>query len=366
MNSRDASDPAPWLLVRAEASNSIGTGHVMRMLALAQAWQDKFHGERPARVTLACREIPPALQDRLLGEGVEVWRLEAKAGGAGDAREIIECVNRSGACPSWIVADGYFFTIEFQHKIRAKGLRLAVMDDNGENGAYDCDVILNQNIMARESMYNRHNRDARLLLGTQYALLRREFRVAEPKTEEMPRQVERIMVTFGGSDTAELVIAVVEVLRDVRPQLHIRCVLGSLAGDSTQLENMRVCSPHRVEVLNNVRDMTGIMRWADLSINAAGSTTWELCAMGVPMIVTVLAENQRLIAEGLAARDCAVSAGPVASAGSLENIRHLFLSLYDDRERRYAMAQRARKLVDGRGATRVVEALMGNEEGIGR
>ncbi len=331
----------------------------MRMLALAQAWQDKFHAEKP-RVTFACRELPSALHDRLLDKGIEIWRLEAKAGGIEDTREVIGLVNRGGVCPSWIVTDGYFFTIEFQREIRSHGMHLAVMDDNGENGAYDCDVILNQNILAQESMYVRRNPDARLLLGTDYALLRREFRDAEPKAKEMPRQVERVMLTFGGGNTVELVIAILRSLRDVRPLLHIRCVLGSLAVASAELEKARANSPHRVEILNDVRDMTEVMHWADLSINAAGSTTWELCAMGVPMIVTVLAENQRLIAEGLVARGCAVNAGDVVAGRSVEKVHELFVSLVGDVARRRELAHRAHELVDGSGALRVVESLSGN------
>ena len=322
------------LLVRADASARIGTGHVMRMLALAQAWQDEFHS---TCVTFACSELPPALHDRLIAEGIEVWRIESKAGGAADAREIIT-------------------------RSRAVGRRLAVMDDNGEIGTYDSNVILNQNIMARESMYARRNLDARLLLGTKYALLRREFRAKAHQPKRVSQQVERVMVTFGGSDTVELVIAVVEILREIRPLLHIRCVLGSLAGATVDLKKMQANSPHRVEILHNVHDMTDVMGWADISINAAGSTTWELCAMGVPMILTVLAENQRRIAETLVALGCAVSAGDVAVTGATETVRDLFLSLAGATQRRSELANHAHELVDGRGASRVVKALTENED----
>ena len=347
------------LLVRADASARIGTGHVMRMLALAQAWQDEFHS---TCVTFAGSELPPALHDRLIAEGIEVWRIESKAGGAADAREIITRSRARGVTPSWVVADGYFFTAEFQQELRAVGRRLAVMDDNGEIGTYDSNVILNQNIMARESMYARRNLDARLLLGTKYALLRREFRAKAHQPKRVSQQVERVMVTFGGSDTVELVIAVVEILREIRPLLHIRCVLGSLAGATVDLKKMQANSPHRVEILHNVHDMTDVMGWADISINAAGSTTWELCAMGVPMILTVLAENQRRIAETLVALGCAVSAGDVAVTGATETVRDLFLSLAGATQRRSELANHAHELVDGRGASRVVKALTENED----
>ena len=358
----------PTLFIRADASPRIATGHVMRMLALAQAWQDAqaAAGTR-GQVCFLCAEIPDALAQRLRAEGCDVVALGSCADPAADARATLAAIAQvSGGqrqvTEAWLVADGYHFGHAFQQVIHSSGTRLLMMDDNGENGAYDCDAILNQNVMASAAMYARRNPETRLLFGTQYTLLRREFRLARPKLEPPPRRIERVLLTFGGADTVHLVTEVVAALDAVPAPLQIRCILGSFAGTSPALARMQAASPHRIEVLHNVQDMTDVMRWADLSINASGATTWELCVIGVPMIVTVLAENQRLIAEGLAARGCVVSAGPAAAADFRERIRDCFLALHEHPERRQAMAQLAHQLVDGQGAMRVVAALKADFE----
>lgn len=357
------------LYIRADATPRIATGHIMRQLALAQAWQDAQAAVgAQGDVCFLCAQIPDTLAQRLRDEGCSVVVFGHCADGAADARATLAALRDhlqgAGAALQlsdvWLVADGYHFGLAFQSVIHASGVRFLVMDDNGENEAYDCDMILNQNVQAQEAMYARRPAGTRLLFGTQYSLMRREFRLAQPKPELPPATVGRVMLTFGGADTVKLVTEVVAALHTVPSRLHIRCILGSLAASSPELESVRTASPHRIEVLHNVPNMTEVMRWADLSINASGATTWECCVMGVPMIVTVLAENQRLIADGLAARGCALNAGPSAAAGFRESVRNQFDALYADPARRQAMIQHARQLVDGRGAMRVVAAL--NEE----
>ena len=71
------------MLIRADATLQMGTGHVMRCLALAQAWQDANGGA----VTFLSAPLPPALESRLRGEGMAVAALTAEPGSEADASE---------------------------------------------------------------------------------------------------------------------------------------------------------------------------------------------------------------------------------------------------------------------------------------
>ena len=103
--------PTKVLLIRADANAEIGTGHVMRCVALAQAWRD-----RGGRVEFILAPGGAEIHDRLLSEGFEVREVLAEIGSAGDAAQTAELCARSAA--EWLVLDGYYFPQDYRHRIR--------------------------------------------------------------------------------------------------------------------------------------------------------------------------------------------------------------------------------------------------------
>jgi len=146
----------------------MGTGHVMRCLALAQAWQDEG-GE----VVFASAEITKAIEDRLRAENVKLIALPVTAGTAKDVDLTSAAARECGA--KWIVVDGYQFHAAYQRSLQQAGLKVLYVDDNGHLEQYWADLVLNQNAHAAEDLYKNREQKTRLLLGPRYALLRREF-----------------------------------------------------------------------------------------------------------------------------------------------------------------------------------------------
>src|SRR5215208_338295 len=153
------------MLVRADASAEIGTGHVMRCLALAQAWQ-----ENKGTAHFAFASMTPALEAQLRAENMAITSLDASPGSDEDATQTIALAERAGA--EWIVVDGYHFDALYQKAIKEANLRLVFMDDYGHASRYWADVVLNQNIYANDALYLNREPDTQLLLGTRYVLLR--------------------------------------------------------------------------------------------------------------------------------------------------------------------------------------------------
>ncbi len=333
------------LLIRADGSARMGTGHVMRCLSLAQGWR-RAGGE----VCFALAETTPALEQRLQGEGFNVTRLSAPAGSAGDAAETVRLA-RDGA--GWVVADGYHFDADFQQAIKTAGVRLLLVDDYGHASRYSADYVLNQNLYAAAGLYTQRESHTRLLLGTRYALLRQQFNEWRGWKREFPSVARKVLVTLGGSDPDNVTGAIVEKLAQI-PDLDITVLIGGSNPHREQLQSKIQNPESKISFVVDAPNMPELMAWADVAVAAGGTTSWELAFMGLPGLVLVLADNQRAVADALDAAKMARKTTPATVASDLA-------ALLADADGRAQMSRRGRESVDGDGVSRVAACLRAAE-----
>jgi len=337
------------LLVRADADAARGSGHVMRCLALVHAWR-----ERGGPAWFLSRCANPALRERIQAAGAEFLSLAPDASMELDLQSTLALITE--LTPSFVVLDGYDFDLDYQRALRATGHRLMVIDDTVRLPLYDADVLLNQSLGAVRSNYN-HNPDATLLLGPEYALLRREFVYWRSRLHTVPETARKILVTLGGSDPDNVTLKIIEALRQLETaRLQIRVVAGPANPHIDELEHAAADFPGPLELLTAVPDMAPLMSWADLAVTGAGGTCWELACLGVPALSLVIAENQRSIAEELAAAGAVVNLGWHTDV-AVERVATAVNGLLYSSFRRLRMSQQGRALVDGKGASRVASAL---------
>ncbi|HMK22226.1 MAG TPA: UDP-2,4-diacetamido-2,4,6-trideoxy-beta-L-altropyranose hydrolase [Terriglobales bacterium] len=336
------------LLFRTDASVSMGTGHVMRCLALAQAWQDAG-GE----VVFAMAEATPSIEARLRIERAQVVRLQVAAGSADDAACTLDAAQRHRA--GWVVVDGYQFDSGYASLLQSGRLKVLQIDDNGEAGPYSADLVLNQNLHASEGLYRYRAPQTRVLLGTRYVLLRREFAFWRKRTFEISGRARRVLLTMGGSDPDNVTEQILRFLL-VEPDLELTVAVGGSNPHLASIEKLVEQASGPVRVLKDVSNMPALMVWADLAVAGAGTTSWEMCMMGLPAALCVLAPNQENIAAELARAGAAVNLGYVGRNGTRE-LETVLRQLIDSQSARAKMSARGRELVDGRGAERVVAFL---------
>ena len=333
------------LLVRVDASTQIGTGHVMRCLALAQVLQEAG-GEAIFVMAEASK-----LETRLKSEGMEVVYLSTQIASSEDAKETASFAQELGT--NWVVIDGYHFGGNYQEIIKNLGLRLLFFDDYGHADHYYADLVLNQNISAYESLYANRQPDTHLLLGTRYALLRREFWQWRGWERQVSPVANKILVTLGGSDPDNVTLKVIQALQLVKiEQLEVVIVVGGSNPHYEQLQSAAEASQFSIRLERNVTNMPKLMAWADVAVTSGGSTSWELAFMGLPSLLLILADNQWSSTKklcGLSGRNLGwhkdVSSGEIA-----ETISELMASA----QTRAKMVRNGQKLVDGKGANRVL------------
>lgn len=338
------------LLIRADANSRIGAGHVMRCLALAQAWQDAG-----GQVVFAMTPDAPAIERRLEAEGMKIVHATATPGSHDDANQTAELARHHDA--PWVIADGYDFGADFQRIVKEAKLALLVVDDYGHADRYYADGILNQNMHAREDLYAGREPNTRLLLGPRHALLRREFVDRARESWSYADVARRVLVTLGGGDDDGLTARVVDALaRADIPDLEARIVAGPASSGNESIRQAIGRSSGDVRLLTDATDMPGLMAWADVAVSAGGSTCWELAFMGLPPLILVRADNQVGIAAGLDAGGFGINLG-VPDDMSMARLPGELVRLLDDSNLRQRMSRKGRALVDGKGAGRVRDFL---------
>lgn len=356
---------------RVDASLKMGTGHVMRCLTLADALRDHGaqchflcrshvghsmervdragHAVHPLHATGDTSADTPSLSEHAGWLGVD-WRTDAE-----ECRDVLDAIR-----PDWLVVDHYGLDADWETLVRPMSRRLAVIDDLADR-PHDCDLLLDQTLGRAPEAYRPLVPERCIVLtGACYALLRPRFpelREASLARRTRHRTPFHVVITMGGVDHLNATGRVLQALHrcSLPADCRVTVVMGASAPWLESVREQARTLPRPTRVLVDVADMAQLLADTDLSIGAAGSTSWERCCLGVPTLMLVLAENQRDTAAALKAAGAAVVVNgseqtPADIASALEDV------LREDRLR--SMSQAASHVTDGRGAARLVRHLL--------
>ena len=262
-------------VLRADASSSIGVGHVMRSLSLGEALLDEGFG-----VELVSFELAPSLQSLAASCGITVVELSCAPRSNEDAQFVLQ---RNA---NIVVVDGYEFSREFFAVLEASSTPFAVVDDNAETNAHSPSAVINQNPHASASMYAHLQSNPKLLLGLQYAMVRKEVR--EVAAMNLSSREGEVFVAMGGADFLGLTAPIVEALAETG--LQIRVAVGHANTQRAHIQKLADQFGH--VTLIEQQDYVSSLASAHVAILAAGSSLWEACAVGTPSIGLVVADNQ--------------------------------------------------------------------------
>ncbi len=357
--------------IRTDASATIGSGHVMRCIALAE----KLRSQN-AEVRFVCREFPGDYTEKLRKNGFVVERLASSTGvrlesqlkyahwlgvdWETDAEQTLS-VLAADSPVDWLVIDHYAIDKRWEKRLRAKARYMLVIDDLADR-PHDCDILLDQNrISEKEKSYRGLvPSNCKILLGPFYALLRSEF--AEKRTHRPARRDGKItvLVFWGGVDRSNQTRKTLEALKEIDiGEVSVSVVVGKNNPHRSLVEEM--CrGMERTSFHFDVDNMVDLIFEADIAAGAPGVSSWERCCLGLPAVMASVAENQVSVGETLNARGAGVYLGP-ADRVTPNMLRESIFDLIRDEKRRQAMSRSAMSLVDGLGAGRVVEAMLARQ-----
>lgn len=348
--------------IRTDASQKIGTGHVMRCLALAA--ELKAHG---AEVEFILRDHPGHLAQQIQDRGFKTTLLPIEDNGNDsaqseydrwlgvpwetDARETSDTLASNP--PDWLVVDHYGLDERWERQLATQCRAIFVIDDLIER-KHHCDLFLDQNLQesGAGSRSTTVNSEAELLIGPRFAMLSTAFREMRGKGIKRREGVgDRLVLFFGGSDPTNETGKALQALESFPAgSFKADVVAGGLNQNIPELKSR--CESLGYSLHVGGANMASLYANADLALGAPGTSSWERACAGIPSLIVAIAENQERIGEALAEAGCAFYLGisrEVKAQTYLDVLRalpHLSRELH-------GQSLRGMNLVDGLGAQRV-------------
>ena len=298
-----------------------------------------------------------------------------------------------------VIVDSYYVTDFYLEALGEKAYTV-LMDDMGVR-RYPVDCVINYNAPASPETYRKlyQGSGTKLLIGSRYTPLRKQFRRAEARSAEdtgLPgsgkpdrRQfgetagekdtgvkhscntetgtdgtgkagrnaILEVLITVGGGDPGNIAGEILK--RIYRDDFLFHIVTGRFHPEFQRMQELEKAH-NNIYIHHDVKDMAGLMRRCQIALTAGGSTVYELAALGVPFICFSCAENQEALVDHIGSRQIAGSAGAWhrEPEQTLERIGRLFEELAKEPKLREAFRAREMALADGKGAQRLAEALL--------
>lgn len=359
------------IAIRVDSSFSIGTGHVMRMLTLADALVRTGRFEPVFLV----RELPGNVNSKIRDCGFTVRTL-------GHSGHLLEVQAAGGSeYQSWLGADPQDDVNEVNHWLAQEKADLICVDHYAIDAEWEAGLILNESqIIVVDDLANRSHRcallvdgnlgrtandyrllvaaDTQLLIGAEYALLRPEFTNLRQRSLDRKVQTDsyNILVSLGGVDQRNATSKVVSTLaRCWNPSFNLLTVIvGKQFSGFRELTPAIDQFPGKVDLRIDVKNIADYMVAADLAIGAAGVSAWERCVLGLPSLLVILANNQRNGAMALVQKGAALLVGGESDIES-RLVPCLAKALFHDNLSKLRAA--SMNVTEGKGVDRFIAAL---------
>lgn len=335
---------------RADANEKIGTGHVMRCLSIAEKMRE--YGEDVCFISA----------DRCSAQIIESRNFEAICLDSVWDNLDLETDNLIKIIISrkigFIIIDTYYVTFDYLLKLR-KHTKTAYIDDL-HKFAYPVDLLINYNIFADKVNYSgmySGKRLPKLALGCGYAPLRAEFCNIK---KHINQNVKNVLVTTGGTDNYNVTGNLIEGFRTQRglDNINFYFVIGRFNNNIDMLKKS-YGKYENIHFLFNIPDIDKYMKMCDIAVAAGGTTTYELCACGIPSVMYTIADNQLEIARTVSEKQIIPWVGDVRY-NMKECIGKIILQIeayYESYSCRCETSKKMQNLCDGRGCERIVNLI---------
>jgi UDP-2,4-diacetamido-2,4,6-trideoxy-beta-L-altropyranose hydrolase len=331
-------------VIVANASVSVGGGHLRRCLVLGEA------------LAAANWKVIAAVRDSTFAQMLigSTQMIEVVAVMEYTAELLIKAL--PDGCDLLIV-DHYGLDALFETDCRGWAGLILVIDDLADR-KHNCDILVDQTPGREISAYKALvPASCQLLTGSRYALLHPNFAFMRNPRRPTAEPVQRGLISFGATDPDDMTSVAIEAFQSSGLMVQLDIILG---GGAPNIDRVKGAAANFTngngKVYVEVRDPASIVRHADIAIGAGGVSALERCCLGIPSLIVSIADNQMGNALGIARAGGAAFAGEISDI-SCSILASKLLELAGDSERREVMAACGRELCDGLGSSRIADLI---------
>lgn len=266
------------ILIRADSSNSIGTGHIMRDLVLVKQYKAE-------NIIFATQDLTGNINYKIIEAGYKIELLKSN-----DFEELNELIKKLNI--DMLIIDNYDINYDFEKKLKDlnPNLKIFVLDDTYEK--HFCDILLNHNISADKKKYkNKVPNHCELRCGSKYTLLRDEFLEAKKAKKRVKKKIKTIFLSLGGADHKNLNIKILKVIEKFKKDLQVNLLTTTANKNLEELKEY--CKDKKwINLQINSNEVAKFMIQSDFAIATPSVTANEIFYLDLPLIAIRTAKNQ--------------------------------------------------------------------------
>ena len=330
------------ILFRADGGKTIGLGHIVRCLALADMLKNKFE------IIFVLQETAKEVTDLIESNGYSLISLPINNDYSIDSQNFIKNIKSNDI----VVLDGYHFKTDYQQTIKNKGCKLVVIDDL-HAWHQVADLIINHANNAKISDYSVEEY-TKFALGLDYVLLRSEFLNSNKRVREI-QYVKNIFISMGAADIYNVTQKFTEVLIEIKDVEQINLMLSPINPNLASIEKLANQHPGIIKLHFNIssNQLVNLLENCDLSICPASSISLESSAVGIPIISGYTAENQLDNLSGLSEQKIILNFGNLVTL-SKEELKDKIEAAINQPKLLNELIYNQQKIIDGKSPERLM------------
>ncbi|HSY60889.1 MAG TPA: UDP-2,4-diacetamido-2,4,6-trideoxy-beta-L-altropyranose hydrolase [Cytophaga sp.] len=271
------------IVFRADGNSEIGLGHVMRCIALCEMLKELF------QLKFAIQNPSAAIQNILNTSVSDVIALPETFNYTQDANNFLSVISKEDL----IVLDGYYFDAHYQKKIKVHCSKLIYIDDLVSGHQY-ADVIINHNGLVQAADYDAEA-GTTFLLGTQYALVRKEF--FDAKTDLINgiknNSSISVLINLGGADPENVSLSILNTLLSKKDLYSITLIIGAANKNTETFKAFNAAANVHIKKGLSADEMIDEINRCTVAIVSCSTIAYEVSILNKPFVGVLTASNQQ-------------------------------------------------------------------------